>query len=171
MCLEFLVTLALGHRPSSRVEKLRQKKTSAGQPLPCWGIQKRRCVSRLLGPSSPVSQIVAQTDLWLSQRTVSKEDQRFSDMLLGHYDAKNSMINANQRHLCSRLLIARGSSKSGAEGSEFWDLQEKCLQPWWVRGFPFFTEMVCFDVPGDTCCWVSPLLFLLFDTMGLEPKH
>lgn len=55
-----------------------------------------------------VRQIVAQTDLWLSQRTVPKEDQRFSDMLLGHHDAKNSMINTNHRHLCSRLFIARG---------------------------------------------------------------
>lgn len=58
----------------------------------------------------------------MTQRTVPKEDQRFSDMLLGHHDAKNSMVNAKQRHLCSRLLIARGSGESGAEGSEFWDL-------------------------------------------------
>lgn len=93
-----------------------------------------------------VRQIVAQTDLWLSQRTVPKEDQRFSDMLLGHHDAKNSMINTNHRHICSRLFIARGPGESGAEGSEFWDLQDKCLQQWWVRDFSFFTEMICFDV-------------------------
>lgn len=67
-------------------------------------------------------------------------------MLLGHHDAKNSMINTNHRHICSRLFIARGPGESGSERSEFWDLQDKCLQQWWVRDFSFFTEMICFDV-------------------------
>lgn len=136
MCLEFLVTLGLGHKTFLRAEKLKQKKTSAGQPLPCWGPEGGDMYIGCWDHCPQVRQIVAQTDLWLSQRTVPKEDQRFSDASWASW-CKDSMINTNHRHICSRLFIARPGWIRCRSWSEFWDLRTSvCSSGGW--GFLLF---------------------------------
>lgn len=131
-----ILALGLGHRPSSRAEKLKQKKTSAGQPLPA-GAQKRRHVYRLLGPLSPgEADSCTNWSMTVSEDSAQGRPEVFRHASWASWCKEFYDKYQPQAHICSRLFIARNWVNQ-AERSEFWDLQDKCLQQWWVRDFSF----------------------------------